>query len=70
MTNEKMYIFKCLPDLEKLIDSLSAHVEGGVETLFQKSLVLMGIAIKAKKLGHKLAIIDENKNVLDVIEIT
>lgn len=69
MSNEKFYVFKCSPALEELITYLSKHIPGGEETLFHKCLVLMGVAMKAVKNGHKLAIVDENKNVLDTIEI-
>jgi hypothetical protein len=69
MSDEIVYIFKCSPEVEKLIKSLSEHVPGGEETLLQKSLILMGIVVRAKKLGHRLAITDKEDNVLDHIDI-
>lgn len=67
--NERVYIFKCSPEVGKLIETLAEHVEGGTEVLLQKSLVLMGVAMKAKKLKHKLVITDKDDKILDHIEI-
>jgi len=69
MKNERVYVFSCSHEMGELVQSLSEHLEGGNETLFQKCLVLMGVAMKAKKLGHRLAITDKDDKILDHIEI-
>jgi hypothetical protein len=66
---DKVYIFKCTPELDELIGFLAQHIKGGNEELFQKSLILMGIAIKSKLTNKKLAILDENDNVVDTVDI-
>jgi len=67
--NEKVYIFKCSAEIGALIETLAEHIEGGAEVLLQKSLILMGIAMRAKKLEHRLAITDKDDKILDHIEI-
>lgn len=66
---ETVYIFKCTPELDELIGFLAKHIEGGNEELFQKSLVLMGLAIKTKLTNKKLAILDEDNKIIDTIDI-
>lgn len=67
--NQKVYVFTCSPEIGELIDSMSKHVEGGEETLFQKSLILMGVAIKAKISEHKLVLMNKENEILDTINI-
>jgi hypothetical protein len=69
MDDKKVYIFTCTPEFGELIESVSKHIEGGTEVLFQKSLVLMSLAIKINKSGNKLAILDSSGKVMETIEI-
>ena len=69
MNNETIYVFKCSPEIEKLIKSLAERIDGGAEALLQKSLVLMGVAMRAKELGHKLVITDKDNKYLDSIDM-
>lgn len=67
--NETVYVFSCSHEMGELIKSLSEHVEGGNETLLQKSIILMGVVMRAKKLGHQLAIVDKENKILEHIEV-
>jgi len=66
--DKKVYIFSCAPETGDLIASMSKHIKGGTEAIFQQGILLMGIALKANKQGHKLAIIDKDNNIVDTIE--
>jgi hypothetical protein len=66
--DQKIYIFTCEPALGELIDSVSKHVEGGTEVLFRRSLVLMSLALQAKKHGYNIAIIDDSNKIIDTID--
>jgi hypothetical protein len=66
--NQKVYIFSCSPETGELIESMSKHVEGGTEAIFQKGILLMGVALKAQKLGNRIAIVDKDDKVIDTIE--
>jgi len=68
MKNERVYVFSCSHEMGELVQSLSENIEGGNEKLFQKCLILMGVAMRAKQLGHRLAITKDHK-ILDYIEI-
>ena len=67
-SNKKVYIFSCAPETAELIESMSKHIEGGIDAIFQKGIALVGLALKADKQGNKLAIIDKDNNIVDVIE--
>ena len=68
MSNKKVYIFACEPETGELIEAMSKHIEGGTEALFQRSILLMGIALKAQKTGSKLAIVDKDSKLIEVID--
>ena len=66
--DKKIYIFSCPRETGELVETMAKHIIGGVEAIFQKGILLIGIALKANKQGHKLAIIDDNKNIIDIVE--
>jgi hypothetical protein len=66
--NKKVYIFSCAPETGELIASMSKHIEGGTEAIFQQGILLVGLALKANKQGNKLAIVDKDNNIVDTIE--
>lgn len=66
--NQKVYIFSCSPETGELIESMSKHVEGGAESIFQKGILLIGLALRAQKSGNKIAIVDKNNKLIDIIE--
>jgi len=67
-TNQKVYIFSCSPETGELIETMSKHIQGGTEAIFQKGILLMGLAIKAQKMGNRIAIVDKDDKVIDTVE--
>jgi hypothetical protein len=65
--NQKVYIFSCSPATGELIESMSKCIEGGIEAIFQRGILLMGLALKAQKMGNKIAILDKDDKILDII---
>lgn len=66
--NKKVYIFSCSPETGALIESMSKHIAGGTEAIFQKGILLIGLALKAQKMGNKIAILDKDDKIIDTIE--
>lgn len=66
--NEKVYIFSCSEQESKLIETLATYIDG-VDSLFRKGIILMGVLLKARKSGNRLAIINEDNKILDIIDV-
>jgi hypothetical protein len=69
MTNEKVYIFTCSHQESDLIEAVSKHLDGGINSLFRKGIILMSVVLRAMKNNQRLAIIDENNKILDIVNV-
>ncbi len=66
--SKKVYIFEAPEEAAELLESMSKHVEGGIETSIINGLILFGLFLQSSKNNCKLAIIDENDNIIKKIE--